>query len=243
MRVRTRAHRERRVSAAAPAALLLVLTGCAASPSPDTDPADTAPRPSSTVVIGDDLVFEVEIVRDDDERTRGLSGRDSLPVGTGMLFPFDRPTSTSVWMPDMAFSIDIAWIADGRIVGIETLPPCEKAAAARCPVWPSPGRIDALLEVPAGALHGVTLGDLFRVDAEIPGSPVNPGRLPDQRASTATISTVASAGPPQCALPPTRTHSGATSESDSTDPSAASERTVNSLGKPMSTWKAHAPPS
>jgi uncharacterized protein len=48
--------------------------------------------------------------------------------------------------------LDIAWILDGQVVAVETLPPCELDPVTDCPTYASPGDVDALLEVPAGAL-------------------------------------------------------------------------------------------
>ncbi len=61
----------------------------------------------------------VEIARTGEERAKGLSGRPSLEPGQGMLFIFPEPGNHSFWMPDMNFPIDIIWITDGKVVGIE----------------------------------------------------------------------------------------------------------------------------
>lgn len=53
-------------------------------------------------------------------RLNGLSNRDSLDMGKGLLFIFENPGIHGFWMKDMKFSIDIAWInAEKQIVGIE----------------------------------------------------------------------------------------------------------------------------
>jgi len=62
----------------------------------------------------------VEIADTDAKRQLGLSGRDSLLRGRGMLFVFDKPGNYGFWMKDMKFPIDIIWIdSDMRIVGVE----------------------------------------------------------------------------------------------------------------------------
>lgn len=45
-----------------------------------------------------------------DERVQGLSGRESLPQKTGMLFVFDEGGQQCMWMKDMRFSIDMLWL-------------------------------------------------------------------------------------------------------------------------------------
>ena len=62
----------------------------------------------------------MEIANTDAERTQGLSGRASLPAGTGLLFVFESPGKYGFWMKDMNFPIDIVWLGDGMLpVGIE----------------------------------------------------------------------------------------------------------------------------
>ena len=77
-----------------------------------------------------------------------------------MYFAFRTPQSHGVWMPDMHFPIDVAWIANGKVVGVLTLQPCSQhRGPEQCPVHNSPGPVDAMLEVPKGALSGVHVGD------------------------------------------------------------------------------------
>ncbi len=86
-------------------------------------PSARTPLPSPalpTVVGGEGHRVQVTLARDEESRSRGLSGRESLPDGEGMLFVFDRPDTYPFWMPKMRFSIDILWIDDAhRIVTIK----------------------------------------------------------------------------------------------------------------------------
>jgi uncharacterized membrane protein (UPF0127 family) len=52
----------------------------------------------------------------------------------------------------MQFDLDLVWIRDERIVGITPNVPAPAASVpeSQLPSYPSPGRIDAVLEVPAG---------------------------------------------------------------------------------------------
>lgn len=63
----------------------------------------------STVILGDTTVI-VEIADDVLERSRGLSGRESLPENQGMLFVFGNADFHGIWMKEMFFPIDIVWI-------------------------------------------------------------------------------------------------------------------------------------
>lgn len=50
------------------------------------------------------------------DRSRGLSGRASLPPDTGMLFVFPSSGTHGFWMKDMLFSIDIIWVDEEKRV-------------------------------------------------------------------------------------------------------------------------------
>lgn len=139
--------------AATVCALALTLTGC--TPAPKTQ----------QITIGADLTLTVELARTLEQQRTGLAGRDSIPAGTGMLFPFDPAGPRRVWMAGMRFPIDIAWIRDGRIIATDTLSTCTEPDVDDCPRWDSPGDIDALLETPAGTLDNITTGTPITLSA------------------------------------------------------------------------------
>ncbi len=101
------------------------------------------------ITIGSE-VFKLEIADTDRLRTQGLSGRDGLRQGEGMLFVFERPGTYGFWMKDMLFSIDIIWL-DGRFrviyleknVSPDTYPE----------VLTPPSRALYVLEVPSGTVQ------------------------------------------------------------------------------------------
>lgn len=67
-----------------------------------------------------DVSVAVEIADTPEARTQGLSGRETLPDGTGMLFIFSNPARYGFWMKDMRFAIDLVWMNEaGQVVGIE----------------------------------------------------------------------------------------------------------------------------
>lgn len=74
---------------------------------------------NKTITFGD-TSLNVAVADSSDERVQGLSGQESLPEGSGLLFVFEKPDLHYIWMKDMNFSIDIAWIsAEGAVVHIE----------------------------------------------------------------------------------------------------------------------------
>lgn len=101
----------------------------------------------------------VEQASTKESRILGLGLRESLSPGTGMLFLFPDigPGRHSFWMEGMRFPLDIAWIRDGRIVFLERNIPAD----SRDIFHPSEDA-DAVLEVNAGELSDVVIGDIVK---------------------------------------------------------------------------------
>lgn len=59
-------------------------------------------------IAGQNIKVELSISRD--EQILGLSGREKLPDGTGMLFVFPKSEKHLFWMKDMKFDLDMIWI-------------------------------------------------------------------------------------------------------------------------------------
>jgi uncharacterized membrane protein (UPF0127 family) len=135
-----------------------IAAGC--SPAPDT--------PTAVVSIDGGHEFHVELATTPDQQRDGLSGRDALSQGTGMLFQFDRPAQHEVWMAGMKIPIDVAWISNGHVLAVDTLEPCTTNDQAQCPRWTSPSPADALLEVPAGSLEEITPGTAITIQEDTP---------------------------------------------------------------------------
>jgi hypothetical protein len=127
-----------------------VLTACPACSAVDS------PTGSQPIVSIGGTSFTVEVRDTAQGRAQGLSGRAEVPPGTGMLFRYDDDAPRGYWMSGMLLPIDLAWITDGKVVAVETLQPC--AAGQPCPIHDSPGPVDAVLEVAAGALSQVEPG-------------------------------------------------------------------------------------
>ena len=56
----------------------------------------------------------VEIADTKDERQKGLSKKDQLPIAEGMLFVFEKNDTYGIWMKDMKLPIDIIWIDNNK---------------------------------------------------------------------------------------------------------------------------------
>lgn len=106
--------------------------------------------------------FKVEIADTVYLRSQGLSGRESLPADAGMLFVFDAPAVRTFWMKGMKFPLDIIWIQNNRIVGIEkNVPPEPGKSVFSLKMYTSPEAVDRVLEINAGLWerYGFEVGD------------------------------------------------------------------------------------
>lgn len=57
-------------------------------------------------------VIKVKVALSEEEKRKGLSGREFLPKDQGLLFIFNKPGFYQFWMKEMNFPIDIVWIGD-----------------------------------------------------------------------------------------------------------------------------------
>ena len=86
--------------------------------------------------------------------TQGLSGRTGLDGIDGMLFVFDQPAIRTFWMKGMAMPIDIIWLYQGKVVGIErnVQPPPEGTTDQALERYLAPQVVDMVLETAPGRL-------------------------------------------------------------------------------------------
>jgi uncharacterized membrane protein (UPF0127 family) len=126
--------------------------------------ADATPEQPLIVHLGAGT-FIVEIADNATEHTVGLSGRDALPLGSGMWFSYDGAGERSFWMRDMHFPIDIVWIDSSmKVVGItEDAPaPSPETSTSELPYYSPEGPVMYVLEINAGLTHdlGIEVGTL-----------------------------------------------------------------------------------
>lgn len=70
-----------------------------------------------------DRSFTLELAADDEKRTMGLGGRESLPENGGMLFVFKRAERRQFIMRDCLIDIDIIFLdANARIIAMHHMP-------------------------------------------------------------------------------------------------------------------------
>jgi uncharacterized membrane protein (UPF0127 family) len=102
-----------------------------------------------------------EIARDDEQRSRGLMGRKSLPDGEGMLFVFETDRILSFWMKDTLIPLSIAFVAyDGRVLEIHdmeahSLRPVQSSRSARYALEVPQGWFSRVGIEPGAAIQGL----------------------------------------------------------------------------------------
>ncbi len=116
--------------------LIFFLSGCIASY-----------EKKDYIIINDEKIA-LEISTSDEEIEKGLSGRTKLAEKKGMLFVFEDYQIRSFWMKDMLFPIDIVWIKDQEVVGIEKN--IKPSAENGLIIYNSPLPVNYVLELNAG---------------------------------------------------------------------------------------------
>jgi uncharacterized membrane protein (UPF0127 family) len=117
--------------------------------------------PTSTVSINS-VTFKVELAKTQEELMKGLSGRNSLPQGQGMLFVFEKPSNYSFWMRGMKFPLDIVFIHDKRVVRVFENVPAARADDASPSQFGSDVLSDKVLEINSGQAkkYKIKAGDI-----------------------------------------------------------------------------------
>jgi len=103
--------------------------------------------------------FNVQVVKNKEEVSRGLGGINNISDKEGMLFVFDSPQKYGFWMKNMRFPIDIVWLnSDMRVIGIDENIPIESYPKIYYPSEP----VLYVLEIKAGLSekYGIKKGDV-----------------------------------------------------------------------------------
>ncbi len=103
------------------------------------------------------VAFNVEVMRTDAERERGLMFRRFLPADRGMLFDFKAEQSVMMWMKNTYIPLDMVFMSrTGSVVSIaeNTEPLSERIIPSGAPTY-------AVLEINGGAARkaGLKVGD------------------------------------------------------------------------------------
>lgn len=141
---------------AAAAFLLIIFLSCASF--------DSLPSQDQVCLKG--KCFNVELAQNEVDRRRGLQFRQSLDVGSGMLFIFPTEDTHLFWMKDTLISLDMIWVnKDRKVVDVASRAlPCPKDP---CPTYGSETDSIYVLEINAGLIEKlkIHLGDqvIFKI--------------------------------------------------------------------------------
>jgi hypothetical protein len=117
-------------------------------------------------VIINNKTFSVDIAKTDEQRSKGLSVYDKLPLEKGMIFIFDTKGYYAFWMKDMKFPIDIIYVRENKIVDIFKNVPPPKSQNETLPIIKSKEDADAVLEINAGLCqkYNFKIGDFVKIN-------------------------------------------------------------------------------
>ncbi len=110
---------------------------------------------AASVVIGDKS-WTVEVATTDEERMKGLGGRESIASNTGMWFVFPAESTDPFWMKDTAFDLDMIFVgSDMKVVDVKL----GNKKLTEDLIQPSTA-YRYVLEIPAGGGMGIALGTI-----------------------------------------------------------------------------------
>lgn len=115
---------------------------------------------AAEVVIGEHT-FQAAVAETSAEHTKGLQGCAELPGMSGMYFVYEEARDVRFWMKGMEISLDIIWIRDGKVIGIERNAPPADRLDERPPIYQPAEEVTGVFEVVAGTANelGITAGD------------------------------------------------------------------------------------
>ena len=117
-----------------------------------------------SVKLGENI-FKAEVAETMAQKMKGLSYRDNLNKDGAMYFDFGQEGKQGFWMIGMRFPIDIVWIKNNVVVGIEknALAPTAGTPETALKVYYPPEAVDKVLEINAGSSDelGIKVGDNF----------------------------------------------------------------------------------
>jgi uncharacterized membrane protein (UPF0127 family) len=122
--------------------------------------AESALEPLTIVTTSGTHRFQVEVMRTDEERARGLMFRRFMPADRGMLFDFKREEQVAMWMKNTYIPLDMLFIdRSGKIVNIarDAEPLSERIIPSGAPAY-------AVLELNGGVARKLDMkvGDMVQ---------------------------------------------------------------------------------
>ncbi len=98
-----------------------------------------------------DVSINVEVAKTSDEKSKGLSNRNSLDRLSGMVFVFARDSKPTFWMKDTKIPLDLVWINENKVIGInKNVLPEPGVNDSKLKRYPAPGEVNYVLELNGG---------------------------------------------------------------------------------------------
>jgi len=140
---------------------------------PTTPPSPAPSDATPTVTIGG-ASFTVDLADIPEKRFQGLSGREILEEGHGMLFVFQEERQHTFWMKDMRFPLDMIWITSectiaDIIADVPNPPPDQKNGALPTYSPSAPGTFVLELNAGVAAASGLQIGDQMTLGGNLTG--------------------------------------------------------------------------
>lgn len=129
-------------------ALIVVFAGCEGATPCEENLGAQSIEQRVEVEVGDATV-SAELADDATKRERGW--RKRACAREAILLVPDQPGPLPVWGCELVEPIDVIGVGDERVLFVERLVPCEPPCGS-CPTVGDGVSVDAILEVPAGAL-------------------------------------------------------------------------------------------
>jgi uncharacterized protein len=114
--------------------------------------------------------FKIEIAQSLEAKKFGLLGRESIADDEAMLFIFSDKKIRSFWMKDMNFNIDLLWIDNNTIIGLEkNMQALDYTGMGYdLPRYTSLQPIDKVLEIKSGSIENldIKIGDTIEFESK-----------------------------------------------------------------------------
>lgn len=159
-----------------PSLILVLLLGCSNATTVNSQAntyAETQQLPSTnlgqllpisaTAIMGGKAIA-LEVAQTPQQQEIGLMYRTSLADDRGMLFTFNPPRYTRFWMKNVAISLDMIFLEEGKIQAIfANVPPCSKHP---CPTYGPTTMINQVIELRGGRADelGLKVGDRIPIE-------------------------------------------------------------------------------
>jgi len=108
-------------------------------------------------------IINLEVVKNQPDQEKGLSGRNSLATNAGMLFVFPKAHYPAFWMKNVKFSLDFLFLHNKKVVTVLQQVPFPTSSTSDLPQYKPEEPSDMVIELPAGKISELSIkkGDVL----------------------------------------------------------------------------------